>query len=299
MIFIHLKPILYKMTLQTLIKTLRDSPQSVSQLAHKLGLSRMRVHQILRDLEQQGRVRAVGVQASQGGRPARIYEYAAAAAHVVYVDVRRETAYVQLHLELLNEQGEELEQGGGMFARLDANSLNQWLDSWRSRQFQSIVLHGDVDLLAAGTRDLLSARYHCPVDRLTDVEALLDTQEGSLCLCWQQGMSPQVAIRMNSGVYLPQGLHCLPLPEDWETLDYENKAHVEEMIARLVQLLCCVLPARDVTLYAECWSDRLCNRVRYNVSTKLQGMEMPRLFFRAWDAQAVAQACRKWASQVF
>ncbi len=287
------------MTLQSLIKYLSGSPHSVSQLAQKLGLSRMRVHQILQGLELEGRVRSVGYQNSQGGRPARLYEYIPESGNVVYVDVTREAGYVQLRLELLDHHAYELEQGGGMFARLDANSLNQWLDSWRSRHFQRIVLHGDLSLLAVGTRDLLAVRYRCAVEVVTDVEALLGAQEGSLCLCWQQGMSPQVAMRLRSGVYFPQGLHCLPLPENWQTLDYENKAHVEEMVARLVQLLCCVLQAREVILYAECWSERLCNRVRYNISTKLQGMEIPRLVFREWVAAEVALACRKWASQLF
>ncbi len=286
------------MTLQSVAQLLANTPMTVTQIAQQLCLSRMRVHQLLRTMQNEGKVRGAGVQGSQGGRPARLYEYVPEESNFVYVELEHASSYVQIRLYLLNERGDELEQGGGMFARLDANSLNQWLDSWRSRRIERIVFYGDLSVLARGTQDLLASRYACPVHHVTEVEALLTPQEGGLCLCWKQGMVPQASMRQRDGVHHIRGIAQLPMPESWESLNYEDKALLEEMVARIVQLLSCVLHPNEVTLHAECWTERLCERVRYNVSTKLGDLNMPRLVFAKWDDVQVTRACRSWGCRI-
>ena len=106
-------------------------------------------------------------------------------------------------------------------------------------------------------------------------ESLLTERDDTLALLLLRGQPPQGALRRHSAITPCSLLHLLPLPADWETLDYADHTLVEEMLARLLQLLTCTMNPVHIDLHADFWNDRLISRLNFNLSTKLRGIDSP------------------------
>ena len=84
-----------------------------------------------------------------------------------------------------------------------------------------------------------------------------------------------------------------PLPAEWESLDYADHTLVEEMLARLLQLLICTISPAHIDLHADFWNDRLISRLNFNLSTKLRCIDSPpRLHFKTITAEKLAPQLR-------
>ena len=90
-------------------------------------------------------------------------------------------------------------------------------------------------------------------------------------------------------------LHLLPLPAEWNSLDYADHTLVEEMLARLLQLLICTLTPAHIDLHADFWNDRLITRVNFNLSTKLRGVRLPQLHFGTITPEKLSSRIRRAA----
>ncbi len=288
--------ILCKVTLQSLRELLRQQAMTAAELAQELGLTRMRVSQLLRQLLASGELRQLGYRASSGGRPAKLYEYIGRLSRVALIELQEEEYHLTLNLELLNAEAQVMEQGGGYYALLDKNSFNQWLDVWAQREMKLIVMRGEKRLYPKGIRQHLLTRYACDLLWVDEADALLAEREGSLCLYWQAGEIPRLSLWRGGQRQKAGNIDLLPSPSSWLSLDYDDNALVEEMVARLLSILSLLYEAKEVTLYADCWSERLCQRVRYNLSTKLRGIEPPLLQFLPLPVGGASAACRHFAA---
>ena len=71
-------------------------------------------------------------------------------------------------------------------------------------------------------------------------------------------------------------------------------ALVEEMLARLLQLLTCTMNPAHIDLHADFWNDRLISRLNFNLSTKLRGIDSPpQLHFATITPDKLSQLLRK------
>ena len=65
-------------------------------------------------------------------------------------------------------------------------------------------------------------------------------------------------------------------------------ALVEEMLARLLQLLICTISPARIDLHADFWNDRLITRLTFNLGTKLRGVALPQMHFATITAEKLA-----------
>ena len=75
-------------------------------------------------------------------------------------------------------------------------------------------------------------------------------------------------------------------------------ALVEEMLARLLQLLICTLSPARIDLHADFWNDRLITRLNFNLSTKLRGITLPQLHFASTTAEKLAESLYRAAAAI-
>ena len=243
------------------------------QMAAALGLSQVSTNAAVAALEKEGILQPGSRSPSGGGRPVQEYHFNEHYAATALLTATREAHCTQLRCELLNLHGSLIEAKEARFAKLHAESLDEWLDAMaRRHRLQRICLPpGLSDELLQHLRQ----RHSCPVQEYAEVEALAGKRDHTLTLILRRGESPQGAMRHHSTLAPCPLLHLLPLPADWATLDYADHTLVEEMLARLLQLLTCILAPAHIDLHADFWNDRLISRLRYNLLTKLRGIETP------------------------
>lgn len=263
------------------------------QLAALTGLSLVRVGQIVAALCATGELKALGNAASTGGRPAERYRYQYHRTALFCAE--QEGALLSGRLELLDHRSGVKLTEHAQFAMLQEQSLDDWLDRITRRQ----SLGGITLILPPGIpgellRRHLQLRYHCPVQLATAAMALADEQEGSLTLYLPRAQEASACIRRESRLRPCGRLALLPQPADWSHLDHSDHTLVEEMIARLLLMLTCTLLPASIVLYADFWTERLVNRIRYNLSTKLRGSPAPRLSFRSINTTTLQQQMRHY-----
>lgn len=248
------------------------------QIAAALGLSLVSTNACVARLEKEGIIRPGGLRSSGGGRPVREYIFNPEHGVVVLISARAEAHCTLLLMELLDLQGHKLEEKQARYVQLHAESLDEWLDNAATRRkLLRICLPPGLgqDILAH-----LQERHSCPVQEYAEAEALVSGRERSMTLLLQKGRAPQGAW-LHHGILTPCPLlQHIPLPGDWETMDYSDHTLVEENIARLLQLLTCTLAPAHIELHADFWNDRLISRLRFNLATKLRNLpDAPQLHF--------------------
>lgn len=248
------------------------------QMAAALGLSLVSANAAVAALEKEGVVIAGTRVPSGGGRPVQEYQFNERHASVVLITATPEAHCTRLRYELLDLYGRCISQKEARFAQLHAESLDEWLDTAARRQrLLRICLPPG---LCSSMLHHLQRRHTCPVQEYAVAESLASERENTLTLLFQRGMAPQGALRRHGFITPCPLLHLLPLPTDWETLDYADHTLVEEMLARLLQMLTCALNPASIDLHADFWNDRLISRLDFNLSTKLRGLESaPALHF--------------------
>lgn len=263
------------------------------QIAAALSLSLVSTNAAVAALEKEGVLEAGRLIPSGGGRPVREYHFNASHAAVALFSATPEAHCTLLQFELLDLQGKLLEKTEARFVQLHAESLDEWLDSAARRQkIQRICLPPG---LGSGILPHLQQRHQAShVQEYYAVESLATHQENTLTLLLRQGQPPQGMMHRNGRSTPCNLLHLLPLPAEWETLNYADHTLVEEMLARLLQVLTCVLAPAHINLFADFWNDRLISRLKFNLSTKLRGIETPpHLHFAAIKSEILAQKVRK------
>lgn len=245
------------------------------QLAAALGLSLVSTNAAVAALAKEGVLTQGDLRPSGGGRPVREYRFNPDHGAVAFFTTASEAHCILLHFELLNLHGEKIEEREARFVQMHAESLDDWLDAAaRRHNLQRICLPPG---LGQGILEHLQKRHRCPVQEYSAAEALAGQSENSLSLLLLKGREPQGAMRRNGAVTPLLQLRHLPLPEPWETLDYADHTLVEEMLARLLQVLTCTLSPARIDLHADFWNDRLIHRLDFNLSTKLRGITPPPL----------------------
>ena len=261
------------------------------QIAAAVGLSLVSTNAVVAALEKEGILTAGAYIPSGGGRPVRVYHFNAGHAVVALITATPEAHCTLLRCELLNLNGKQIEQKEARFVQIHSESLDEWLDSAaRHHRLQRICLPPG---LGRNLQAHLQRRHNCPVHEYSTAESLVSDKENTLTLLLLRGEAPQGALKRNHTVTPCPLLQHLPLPQDWASLDYADHAMVEEMLARLLQLLTCTLNPAHIILHADFWNDRLISRLNFNLSTKLRGIDSPpRLHFRTITAEKLAPKLR-------
>lgn len=264
------------------------------EIATGVGLSLVSTNAAVAKLEAEGVLLAGGTRPSGGGRPVRVYHFNPKHAVVALITARPEAHSTLLHYEMLDMQGHILEEQETRFAQLHAESLDEWLDTTaRHHRLQRICLPPGLGSIMQAH---LQKRHGCQVQEFSAAEALLSRQDERLTLLLHKGQPPQGAMRRHGRISPCPLLHLLPLPAEWETLNYDDHTLVEEMLARLLQLLTCTFAPADIELHADFWNDRLISRLRFNLSTKLRGIPSPpQLHFKTITTTEIARILRRSA----
>ena len=269
-----------------------------AELAAATGLSLVTVYKELAQLMRSGEVQQAEQAAEpRGGRPARVYECDAGWARRVLLTAERQAGGM-LHtaLDIMDLQGGKQRRLESTWARLEPGSLDAWLvATLRRYRVASIALAlGEAAHSSESTTLLALLRTHftCPVALLCPAEALADKPaDNTATLYLRRGYAPRCSIYRHGHATSAGALDLLPLPTAWSTLDYSDHTLVEEMIARLLQALACVLAPARIAVHADFWSTRLTERIRYNTQMKLKG-RAPELHFRLTPPAAVLAALR-------
>ncbi len=261
------------------------------QMAAALGLSLVSTNAAVAALEKEGVLFPGELVPSGGGRPVREYHFNPDHAAVALITATPEAHCTQLRCELLNLHGKQIAQHEARFVQLHAESLDEWLDAAaRHHKLQSICLPPG---LSSSILHHLQQRHACPVRKYSAAESLVNGQDDTLTLLLLRGQAPQGALFRHGHVTPCPLLQYLPLPAEWESLDYADHTLVEEMLARLLQLLTCTLAPAHIELHADFWNDRLISRLNFNLSTKLRSIDSPpRLHFKTITAEKLAPRLR-------
>lgn len=265
------------------------------ELAVATGLSMVTVHKEVKKLCRLGELRTGKESVSRGGRPAQVYEYEARYAQRAFLEIRRQGAVMRVLLELTDLHGVTMSSRETTYAALEDESLDGWLDDTLHRQrVAGIALVFYPTEQRESLRVHLEHRYHCPVRILTAAEALSEGREGGATLYLPRGEAPQCSLHRKGQAQHTGRLDLLPLPVSWEKLDYTDHTLVEEMVARLLQILICTLRPERITIHADIWSTRLTERIRFNTQSKLRGAAPP-LSFRTCTPETAHAAVRALA----
>ncbi len=266
------------------------------QLATALGLSLVSTNAAVAALEQEGVLTQGDTIPSGGGRPVRVYHFNPQHAAVALITATPEAHCTLLHFELLDLQGNRIESMQARFVQLHAESLDEWLDAAaRRHKLHRICLPPG---LGSIVQPHLQQRHTCPVQEFHAAEALVNGREDTLTLLLQKGCAPQAALQRHGAVTPCPLLQQLPLPAEWETLDYADHTLVEEMLARLLQILICTMAPAHIDLHADFWNDRLITRLNFNLSTKLRGIVLPQLHFATISAEKMARKLHRAAASI-
>ncbi len=241
------------------------------EISRALGISLVSTNNWVSILEKEGVLTAGRSIPSGGGRPVREYHFAPRHAVVALITATQETHCTRLQLELLNLEGTRIEQTEARFAQVHTESLDEWLDAAaRQHKLHRICVPPE---LGSKIQHHLKKRLGCPVQEYSIAESLITRKHpDTLALVLRQGKPPQGARLLNDHITTCPLLQHLPLPADWENMDYADHTLVEEMLARLLHILTCTLNPAHIELHADFWNDRLISRLNFNLSTKLRNL---------------------------
>ncbi len=248
-------------------------------LSAATGLSKVRVNQLVADMLRSGELRELPQPVMSSGRPARQYEFAGRFAEhlLIFIDAH-EGAY-RVRLDVLDAVGTLVESTERRYAHIQSSSFPALIEDYEGRGLQSVILCLGVDLRFTGLRALVQERCGCPLRIEALSTSLAERKEGSLSIAFESGRIPRAHYFQDGHLRRTGNVALLPMPDSWETLDYEDRTMLEEMVARLVLFLACPLSPQRVLLVADCWTERLESRIRYNCSSKLRDTSLPEMQF--------------------
>ncbi len=272
------------------------------QLARACGVSLVTVNRIVRKLCANGELEVVGEVSSGGGRPVQLYRLRRTASMAALLRVERTATGIFCgRLELFDPLGSRLRSEGARFAHLDEGNLSAWLNDVlrRSRRrLLGITLEAGNAPLPPGLGEQLGVLLGCPCRLVSAADALAEPREGTVTLVLTPESAPLATLYRHGQRQACGALELLPLPADWDALDYDDHTLVEEMVARLLLTLSCTLAPERFVLYGTFWSERLLRRIRYNLGTKLQGHPLPPLRFRRLTPELATEALHRLALEM-
>lgn len=248
-------------------------------LSAATGLSKVRVNQLVAEMLLAGELQELPQPVLSNGRPAREYGFAAKFAEhlLIYIDAAAGT--YRVNLVVLNAVGGVVESTERRYAHIQSSSFPAMLEDYEGRGLQSVILCLGVDLRFSGLRALVRERCGCPLRIEALSTSLAERREGSLSIAFEPSRVPRAHYYQDGQLRRTGNVALLPMPDSWQTLDYEDRTMLEEMVARLVLFLACALSPQRVLLFADCWTERLENRIRYNCSSKLRDVILPEMQF--------------------
>lgn len=285
-------------TKEVLIKLMQERMEATRpQLAAAAGLSLVTVNKAVAELCLQGVLRLKGTVASAGGRPVQLYAFNAGYALCAVFQAESEQGYLHGRMDITDMAGRVLRQEEARFALLQEASLDDWLDlATRRRSLYRVLLDLPHSLPETGLAAHLRARYGCSVRRANAAAGLISERPQTMALYLPRHRPPQGCLRRSNELTTCDALHLLPLPTEWELLDYDDHTLTEEMVSRLLHLLTATHSPARFELFADFWTERLQARIRYNLSAKLRGFAVPRLHFRPCTAAQANAAIRQAAA---
>lgn len=263
---------------QAVIRAMHERGEATRpQLAQATGLSLVSVGKAVSELCRRCELQELAEIPSGGGRPVKLYRYNVNHAAHVLIFGQKEGGLLRCTLLLLDLHGRERRQVSGTFAYLEVESLDGLLTELLRRQrLRSITLQLPREHTPTGMREHLAERWKAAVHTPSTAAILAQgEEEGTATISLQTGCHPSCVIQ-HGGICCECGpLHLLPMPTDWLTLDYSDRALVEEMVARLLLFITCTLAPERIHLHTPSLSLRLTERIRFNAATKLRGTLPP------------------------
>ena len=257
----------------------------------------MTVHREIREMEERGEVREVGREV-RGGRPSPVYEYVRDYAARAYVRMQRRQGHTEVQMERWDMAGDVRACRTWNYASVEEESLDGRLDELvDGRRLLSIGVYCAPSERREGLRRHLWGRYGCAVEYLNAAKALAKKNERSVTIYLAQGEEPEGCIYRKGELCELGRLDLLSLPASWRGMDYTDHTMVEEMVARLLQALICVLMPTMVSVYADFWTTKLVSRIRFNTQSKLHGTAPP-LYFETCAAQALCAALHRMGQTI-
>ena len=265
------------------------------QLATATGLSLVMVNRVMADLCRNGMIKEVGEAPSGGGRKALQYCLRSDGAYHALIRMEREGNLLRGVLEELDGTGTPIRTLQGNFAYVDSESFDGWLDTiTRKHALRSITLCTPGEPDKKSTIHHLHKRYGCRVQYPSAAAILSERREGETTLYLPEGNDAACAIYRNGKLSESGALALLPLPTDWAGIAHTDRALVEETVARLLQMICCILSPTRLCLHTPEWAPRFTERIRYNADTKLKGL-LPPIRFCRLEKEALLVAMRRYA----
>ena len=265
------------------------------QLATATGLSLVMVNRVMADLCRNGMIKEVGEAPSGGGRKALQYCLRSDGAYHALIRMEREGNLLRGVLEELDGTGTPIRTLQGNFAYVDSESFDGWLDTiTRKHALRSITLCAPGEPDKKSTIHHLHKRYGCRVQCPSVAAILSERREGETTLYLPEGNDAACAFYRNGKLSESGALPLLPLPTDWAGIAHTDRALVEETVARLLQMICCILSPTRLCLHTPEWAPRFTERIRYNADTKLKGL-LPPIRFCRLEKEALLAAMRRYA----
>lgn len=265
------------------------------QLAAATGLSLVMVNRVMAELCRSGMIKEAGEAASSGGRRAQQYRLRSDGAYHALIRLEREGNILKGLLEELDGTGTPIRTLQGNFAYVDSESFDGWLDTiTRKHALRSITLCTPGEPDKKSTIHHLHKRYGCRVQYPSAAAILSERREGETTLYLPEGNDAACAIYRNGKLSESGALALLPLPTDWAGIAHTDRALVEETVARLIQMICCILSPTRLCLHTPEWAPRFTERIRYNADTKLKGL-LPPIRFCRLEKEALLVAMRRYA----
>lgn len=249
------------------------------ELSAATGLSKVRVNQIVANMLQSGELRERPQMLVTTGRPARQYEFAGPFAEYLLILITEQASTLCVRLDLLDACGGLKNSQERRYAHLQTASFGALLEDYEGRGLKSVVLCLAVDVRFPQLRELVRERCGCDLKIFEWAEGLSFRQEDALSIVLQRGQAPRAYVYQGGCLRRTGDLSLLPMPEDWESLNYEDRTLLAEMISALVLYLSCSLLPRQVFLWGDCWNERLEMRIAYNCKSKLRGSAVPSIEF--------------------
>ena len=268
------------------------------QLAQATGLSLVTIGHIMKQLLQRGEAMELGKISSGGGRPVQLYRFNNRHSYHVTIRLTREGNQLRGVMEELDLNSAVILRKEGRFSYIDKESFDSWVDALsRKHRISCITLSLPDDTPAKALTEHLHGRYTCSVYTPSEAAMLAVRREGIATLYLPQGEAAGCAYYRHGRVSECGNLAQLPLPTDWQLLDYTDRTMQEEMVARLLQIINCILAPTRVYLYAPEWNARLTERIRYNASTKVKG-NLPTLRFVTLPENGIERALREYGASI-
>lgn len=265
------------------------------QMAKGTGLSLVAVNSAVAELCELGKLVMQGSIPSGGGRPAYLYRFNSAHGRHALVSLQKEGPLLQGKLEVLDLQGLPIWQKEGRFAYIEEESLDGWLDeATTAGALKSILLFIPGGAPIAMRRHL-QERYRCRVRTPATATILATRKENVATLCLPPGQGASCAVFRNGKIQECGNLGLLPLPIDWAEVDHSDHTMQEETVAKLLQIITCMLSPESIILHTPAWSSKLMERIRFNTGTKLRG-SLPPIRFLPLTAELMVQAMRRYAA---